>query len=573
MALSVSVLAACSGNSGNDTKPVDQPDSEVVETPRGPIVARFSGMPAETMNQHTNSSAETSTLISYIVGTPLDIVYNEADEKVEFIPNHLAELPQSDDNVVWTLKFRDGIKFTDGTPIDAELYAYSWKMLLDKNLANYGAMSLITSIPVLNASQYSKGEAEWEEVGIKVINANTLEITLETAMPEIDVFVALTSTNLAPVHKELYEAGMDADRTETTYGTTLAETPSSGAYKMTEWVRDQFRKFEKVTDSPVAHVYTPDIIESRVVTEASVRLQLWENGEIESASVSGENYDRYREDPRVVFTEASTVWGFYVNAASETNPALANKDFRHALFWATNREALSKGIFRTFKNAPYFISTYCLDGDIEGGQKYRNTPGAMALIAENDGYNVEKAREYFNKAYEALGSKKLSVEITYFDGQETMKRLAEVAQEEYEKAFGTDKFEVKLRAMPPNAAYDSYYEGKFELGIGARTQNPFNPWSSMQVWTSTFPQKAEAFYNKEFDALQERTTKGDLLLDPQGRLAALVEMERMLLDELPMIPIFQNDNAVVYQDRVRLVTNGAFVAGVGHAVLQADFLD
>lgn len=558
-------------------KPADvgttDPANEEVTQPTGPKILRLAGMPAETFNPHTSDTSETKDLINYMYSTLLDLIVDETGESVEFVPDHAKELPTTEDNIVWTFKLKENIKWTDGTPINAHDYEYSWKMLLDQKLANYAAFVLYDNIPIVNARNYFTGEANWEDVGIKVIDDYTLEITLETAMPEVDVYYTFTSRTTSPVHKEMYEAGMNADRTETTYGTTLASTPSNGTYRLTEWVRDQFRAFDKNEDSIMADIFVPDRIESRVVTENSTRLQLFENGEIDAVSVSGEDYDRYSEDPRLVYNERNSVWGFYVNAGSKTNPILGNNDFRKALYYATNRDAMSKGIFRTFASAPYFISTICLVGDPDSGEKYRDTSEAKGIMPQNYGYDIELAKEYFDKAYEANGNKKITVEITYFDGQDTMKRLAEVAEEEYEKVFGTDKLDITLRAMPPNAAYDTYYEGNFDLGIGARSQNPFNPWSSMKVWTSDFPQKAESFYNKDFDKLYERTTVGDLLLDAEGRLKALVEMEQMLIDEIPMIPIFQNNNAILYQERIHLKTKGKFLPEVGFGVLQSEIVD
>ena len=576
VSLIVSLFAGCA-KKPETTQGVEGATSEVpnVEEPvsTGPKVLRLSGTSAETFNPHTNSTSETSILMSYIYGVPVQLIANEAGDGVEFVPDQLETLPMTEDNIVWTLKFRDNLQFTDGTTFNAHDFEYSWKMLLDNKLANYGAFTLYDTLPVVNAKEYFQGEVEWEAVGIKVMDDYTIEMTLTTAMPEIDVYTTLTSTTLTAVHKDLYEAGMTEDRMETDYATNLEKTPSNGAYVMTEWVRDQFRAFDKVENNQMASVFVPDRIESRVILETSTTLQLFEAGEIDMVSVSGDDFDRYSEDPRLAYQERNTVWGFYINGASTDNPVLGDVNFRKALFYATNRDALGKGIFKTFASAPYYISTICLVGDPDSGEKYRNTPEAQAILPANNGFDIEIANEYFDKAYEANGNQKITLEITYFDGAETMKRIAEVSKEEYEKAFGSDRIEVILRAMPANAAYDAYYAGNFQMGIGARSQNAFNPWSSMKVWTSTFPQKAENFYNEAFDTLYERTTTGDLLFDPQGRLTALAEMEKMLLDEVPMIPIFQNNNAFVFQDRIYLKTNGAFLPGVGFAILQADIIE
>ena len=572
IAMTMSILAGCGKKTQDVTKEEEEVEVEKTES-TGPKVFRSTTTAAKTFNPHTNDSAETGVLIGYIQGTLLKLIYDEETENIKFAGFHAEDVPTSSDNIVWTFKLREDIKWTDGTPIDANTYEYSYKMLLDHKLANRNAMSLFDTLPVLNANKYFKGEVEWEEVGIKVLDAKTLEITLETAMPEVDVLVSLTSYTTGPVHKELYEAGMNDDRTETTYATTLETVPSCGAYRLTEWVRDQHRVFEKNQDGVFANIYTPDRIESRVVTESSTRLQLFENGEIESVSVSGENFDKYAEDPRLVYSEADTVWGFFVNSASEKNPILQNEDFRKALFYGIDRDKISKGVFKTFKSAPYFISTICMVGDYKDGQKYRDTSEAKAAVPEGSGYDPELAKEYFDKAYAANGNKKIEIDIIYFDTSESFKRSAEIAEEEYEGLFGADRIDVKLRAMPGAAAYDAYRDGDYDLGIGAYTQNEFNPWSSMKVYAQDFPNRSVRFNNDEFDELYRRTTKGDLLLDSEKKLEALATMEKMLADYVPMIPLFQNDNAVLFQDRIRLLTGGQYLPGVGFAQLQAEIVD
>lgn len=574
--LAASLMVGCN----NDTKTnanAGASDKGKTEASKftGPKILKLSGTSDGSFNPHTENSSETGILEGYIYGNLLDLVADESGKSVKFVPNHAKELPTTTDNKVWTFKLKDNIKWSDGTPITAKNYEYSYKMLLDPKLANYSAMVLTSNIPVVNAQKYFKGQAKWEDVGIKALDDKTLEVKLETAMPKVDVYsVFAGGGSTSPVNEKLYEAGMNAERTETKYATTLETTPSCGAYKLTQWTRDQIRIFEKNKDDAMASVYVPDRIESRVVMESATRLQLFEKKEIDSVSVSGANFDKYSEDPRLVYTEANTVWGFYINSASDKNPILKNNDFRKALYYGTNRETIAKGIFKTFKPVPYFISTLCLVGDPDSGKKYRDTDEAKAILPKNNGYDEKLAKEYFDKAYAANGSKPVTIELTYFDGQDTMKQLAEAAQENYQNLFGKDKMEVKLKAMPASAAYDSYTQGNFDMGIGARSQNSFNPWSSMKVWTSTFPSKNDRFYSKEFDDLYTRTTTGDLLLKDKERMNALCDMEKMLIDYVPMVPIFQNDNAMLFQNKIKLKTQGKFLpGGVGFAALQSDITE
>lgn len=576
MTMVVSLFAGCGKGEKATAPSTEAATGEAAEAKpesTGPKVLTVASTSPDTFNPHNSSMAETGTLQGYIYAMPLQLVANETGDNIDFIPDQLAELPTTEDNLTWTLKYRDNLEFYGGKKYNASDVEYSWKMLLDSKLANYGSFLLYDSLPIVNAKEYFEGKVAWEEVGIKLVDENTLQFTLSTEMPQIDVFTTLASTTLTAVDKDLYEAGMNAERTETTYGTKTENIPSNGTYRVTSWIKDQTTKFEKVTTNQMATVFVPDSIEVKVVSESATKLQLFETGVIDYTSVPGDDFARYSEDPRLAYQERNTIWGFYVNGASKTNPVLNDKDFRKALFYATNRDLMGKGIFKTFPSTPYFISSICMVGDYQEGLRYRKTAEGQANVAANNGFDVEIAKEHFNKAYEKNGNKKITIEIIYFEGADTMKRIAEVAKEEYEKAFGSDKLEVTLRAMPSTAAYDAYKEGNFQLGIGARTQNAFNPWSSMKVWTKFFPDRYGAFASEEFDTLYERTTRGDLLFKPEERLKALAQMEAMLIDEVPMIPIFQNDNAVVFQDRIYLKTNGAYLPGVGFAELQADIIE
>lgn len=579
MTMVVSLFAGCGKGEEKTTAPSTEAASgenaaeEATPESTGPKKLTVASTSVDTFNPHNSSISEAGTLQAYIYAMPLQLVANEAGDNVEFVPDQLAEMPTTEDNLTWTLKYRDDLEFYGGKKYNATDVEYSWKMLLDNKLANYGAFLLYDSLPIVNAKEYFEGKVTWEEVGIKLVDENTIQFTLLAEMPEIDVLTTLSSSTLTVVDKDLYEAGMNEERTETTYAIKFENIPSNGTYRLTSWIKDQTRKFEKVSTNQMASYYVPDEIESKVVSESATKLQLFETNAIDYTSVSGEDYAKYAEDPRVAFQERNTIWGFYVNGASKENPILADKDFRKALFYATNRDLMGKGIFKTFPSTPYFVSSICMVGDYQNGVRYRKTEEAQALVAPNNGYDADLAKEYFEKAYANNGNKKVTLEIIYFDGADTMKRIAEVAKEEYEKVFGSDKLEVVLRAMPASAAYDAYKEGNFQLGIGARSQNAFNPWSSMKVWTKYFPDRYGTFDSEEFNELYVSTTRGELVQKPEERIKALARMEEILIDEVPMIPIFQNDNAYIFQDRIYLKTNGAYLPGVGFAELQADIIE
>ncbi|TCS88767.1 oligopeptide transport system substrate-binding protein [Keratinibaculum paraultunense] len=578
LVLTCSFVVSC-GKKDNETdgkQDVDVDDSkkddEEVAEDQGPVVFRITGGKTATLNPHIyKTSAEAGTM-SYIFGNLLDMIYDKDIDNYKLIPNHAVDLPtKNEEGTVWTFKLKEDLKWEDGSPLNARDYEYSYKMLLDPKLKNSrGPQVFDSDIVVVNAKKYWDGECEWEDVGIKALDDYTLEITLEFPVPEMDLYLAFTGGGASsPVQEKIYEAGMNEERTETDYGTSKETTPSCGVYKLEEWVRDQIKVYVKNEYSPIKDVYTVDRIESRVVEDENTNVQLFENGDIDVTGLSGPNYDKYAEDPRLVFAKSTTVWSMFINMTSEEKPFLQDVNFRKALFYAMDRKTIAEDIFKTAIPAPYVVSSAKVAVPSKG-LTYRETDVAKSVLPENDGYDLDLAKEYFDKAYEAYG-KKMEVEVQYFDNSEQMKRVAELLEQDYENAFGPDRIDIQLRAVPWNNAYDNMESGKYDLGFGGWAGGIFNPWSSMEVYTSGFTSKIDQFKSEEFDKLYERTVKGDLIFKEQERLEALAEMEKMLLDVVPFVPMYEPVSAVMYADRVHLITEGKWIPGVGFGVLQSHF--
>ena len=521
-----------------------------------------------TLNPHMYTSTTASTRMPNL-GTFVRQMVSKDGTSLEFVPEHAAELPTSSDGgYTWTVKLRDGLKWTDGTPIDAYTYEYSMKMLIDPKLVNTAATYLFDPVVVKNAKEYFQGTVtDWNEVGIKVLDANTIEFSLEYPCTDIDFYTTICQY-INPVKEDLYEACMNGDRTATTYGTTLETTPSCGYFILTEWVIDGYYAFEINPDDPLVQDgwFSIDGEHDQFLSSSTTRSELFWNGDLDYHTLTGTEYDTYKDDPRVYKNMTSSVWGLFVNSASK-NTAMANKNLRLALQYAAPREEMSYDVYKMYTAASYMVAESIFVDDGAEGTIYLKTEGAQA-IKEKYATNRDLALEYFNKAYEELGGQKITVGYIYFDQQEDMKRTAEVAKEIFENLFGADRFELALEAVLPQPAYDRYRAGDYDLGIGVRLCSPFNPWTSMAPWTTDYADKyITGFDNEEFDQLQYDCVYGDLLNDPQGKIEALNRMEELLLGEVAFIPLMQNDNSVIYNERIWLPTE-EFLTGVGYGLTQ-----
>lgn len=140
----------------------------------------------------------------------------------------------SEDGLTYTFHLRDDIFWSDGEPVTAANFEYSWKRIVDPaNAADYG---YILDGIVENAAAIQAGEAEPDTLGITAVDDKTLEIKLEAECP---YFIGLCAfAALEPLRQDVIEE----------YGiewTNPGNMISNGAYVLTDWVHDSYLEMTK----------------------------------------------------------------------------------------------------------------------------------------------------------------------------------------------------------------------------------------------------------------------------------------------------------------------------------------
>lgn len=558
---------------GCGTKKTDDAPAEVTSTFKGTKIYRTTNGKVKTLHPHLSQSGDEGDMQAYLFAAFTGKFLDENKEIKEY-PVMAKELPTvSEDKLVYTYKLREGLKFADGTPIDADTYIYSFQKVLDPQIKAQRGDSYFKTIFIKGAKNYFTGNGKWEDVGIKAKDKYTLEFTLEkpasikSAESTINIFAAHL------VNPKLYEKCLSADKKTSTYGTSL-ETMKDGCYGpyiITEWNFDQYYKFEKNKDFPQADKYSADVYEARVVEQSSTILQLFEKNEVDFAGVTAAAFDKYKEDPRVKYGQSKMVFQMNANSESTTAPILKDVNMRKALFYAMDREKLAKDVVKTAKPAAYFIPARFFT-EKDGKQvSYRSLDIAKAIVPKNNGFDKTLAKELFDKAYEANGSKKVVLTVMYADGDDGNKRNAEFLKSCYEEIFGKDKFEFKLQSTPGQVWEDNVNAGKYEITfIGWTSGYDYEPVSKLSPFLSESGMKADSFKSKEFDDLYERCMSGDLVFDEQAKLEAAVKMEKLMLDDASVIPMIEGSSMMMFSDKLILPLKD-FVPGVGFGQLQATY--
>ena len=148
--------------------------------------------------------------------------------------------------------------------------------------------------------------------------------------------------------------------------------------------------------------------------------------------------------------------------------------------------------------------------------------------------------------------------------------MAEFLKTAWEDLFGIDQVTFTIKPLPLAQAYDTYRSRDYDLGFGGMGQELYNPWRTLAVFSSSYPAKLDTMADADFDLLWLNEMNDPLKNDLQSRLDALQEMEDILLDQLPQIPLFINNNAYLVSDRITLPFKEA-VPGYGLGLDMAQY--
>lgn len=560
--------AAGTENAGGETQAV----SAEVKTPAaGGVFHDYMTTDVDTVNPHiwTNSVSE-----DVINKTSLQLYRSYPTEDAtafEYLPELAEKEPEKADEEgkVWHIKIRENAKWANGDAINVDDVIYSYQMCLDPLLVNSRASQLASDyITITKASDYSlqgnAGTVSWDEVGIKKADDYTLELQLDAPVTEDDIKSHFNYAWTCIVHKPTYEAGMNADRTTTSYGSTLDTYMSCGAYKLTEWIASSQFNFERNPDFVLADKIKLDGYSYKIVGDRNTALELYLSGELDNVSLSPDAIEQYIDDPSIKMAPASSIQTLTINHGNTNNNGiLGNLNFRKALFYAVDRQSIAKmtnGI-----PANYLVPSKCLGLD---GKTFRTMTESQEYLEADLGYSPEKAKEYFNKAMEECGLTSLKLTLQYNETSANNKAASEFLHKSLPEIFG-DSFTLELMAAP-SSVLNTYIKGwkngdpnSFELQWRGWNTSTAAPWNGLKVYSSMYSNKNEPYFNDTFDALWEKANYDlDAKLDPEYRMELTREMEKIVLDDVAACPVYEAPGYYLIGSRVHLVCD-EYIPGYG----------
>ena len=423
---------------------------------------------------------------------------------------------ESEDGLTYTFHLRKDAKWSDGEPITAADFEYSWKRLVNPETASPYAF---IGDCLKNGQAIEQGKMDVEELGVKAVDDTTLEVTLEHPT---SYFLSLigSSGQFAPLRQDIVEK----------YGTDFAATSEknvySGPFVMTS-SEDNVWTFEKNDNYWDKDSINLDKCELNYVENTDTQLSMYEAGDLDYVQVPTAYVSDYK-DKADVFANGNVDF-CYINSKSD-NPVLGNKNFRLALNYALNRNDYNK-----LANADTFTA---FNGLVFPGLQAKGTTYGEAYDLNSYSYPLDgdqdKATEYLNAAMQELGianASDITVEVVTTDA-DSSKRIVETLQEQWQNALG---IKVKIRQVTYADIYGKVFpEHDYEIGYGGWGSDYDDPYSYLELFKSDSSYNYSQYENPEVDQL---LTASQDEPDTDKRMDELNQVEQDILADGAFVPL------------------------------------
>jgi oligopeptide transport system substrate-binding protein len=406
----------------------------------------------------------------------------------------------SHDGLVYTFHLRSGLKWSNGDPLTAVDFVYSWTKLVANPENSYGNMVYDY---VVNALDFQQGKATKDQVGVKATDPLTLQVTLKTP---IAYFAQLTTMPMfCPLQEKFVEAKGD------NFALTANDMLYSGPFMITEFDLATGVTMVKNPNYWDAANVKLDAVEMRVIKEQGAALNAYQAGEIHRVNLTAQDIPSFKNDP-----ELSTFSDYRNNYLqfNTKNPEM-NVNIRKALSFAVDRELLCSRILTDGSVPAGGVVSQGVAGD--GKKTFRQLNGNVSA------YDAGKAKEFWNKGVAELG-RVPQLTMLCMDDSNT-KNLATFVQDQFRRNLG---IEVTISAMTQRARNDVMETNeKYNLAISAWGADYDDAMTYLNLWISY------RGYRGSYDSPEYVKMITDAKAEPNAakRLDIMLRAEKKLVEE------------------------------------------
>ena len=545
-ALTVGLLAGCGGGTqptetsptGGETTPVE---TGAVATGTNSIRVCFASEP-ETMDPSLNRTVDGNVMISHLFEGLYKWV--DSDPSGDGRDGATAALdlgmaaaePEVTDNgdgtYTYTFTLRDDAMWSDGQPVTANDFVYSWRRLVDPATASpYNTIIAM----VKNANEIIAGELPKEELGVSAPDDHTFVVELTYNCPYFLDICAFPNT--MPLREDIVEGNTTWTQDPSTYVT-------NGPFKMESWTHDA-----EIVMVPNENYYDVSSISIESLTfalmdDANAQLTAFNSGDLDfMQNPPPDEVATLLADGTLI---AGDYLGTYYACFNNSKAPFDNVLVRKAFNLAIDRNYIVEMVTQAGEiPAGAWVPESVVDAEGTDGPDFREVGGDFWSTAEEDyEANCEQARELLAQAGYPNGEG--FPETTYlYNTDDKNQAVAEALQQMWSSVLGVD---VTLNNQDWNVFLETRSAGDYSICRNGWIADYNDPVSFLDMFMTDNGNNDAHYSNPEYDAMMTTVLSDS---DAAGRMELMHQAETLLCDtDCAIAPLYYYSQPYMVSDRV-----------------------
>lgn len=436
----------------------------------------------------------------------------------------------------FTVKIKEGLKWSNGTELTANDFVYAWQRAIDPETASpYGAYMMNGKIVGASAITDAAAAGQAYDVttlGITAKDDHTLVIKTEIPMTNEFFKGLMAFGTFYPQNEAFVEEQGDK------YATSADTVLYNGPFVMSDWSgsTDSEWIMEKNEDYWNAEEVSLEKVTFNVSKDPQAAVNAFEAGEVDvTGKLSSDIVPQYEGDERMVsWLDPSIFWLKF----NEDNEILANENIRRALAMSFNKEDLVTDILANGSVEANYVVPKDFVKD-EDGKDFREANGDLLT------YDVEAAKEYWAKGLEELGLTEVNLSILGGD-TEAAKKIDQYVQHQWETNL--EGLTIELESTPFSIRLERQTSQDFDILDSGWGPDYLDPMTFSDLWVTGGSNNNMSYSSAEYDALIE---KAQQTADLAEKWSLLAEAEKIVLEEdAALAPMYQRASNVLVAENV-----------------------
>lgn len=438
----------------------------------------------------------------------------------QLLPGIATKMSESSNGKVYTFNLRKNAKWSNGDKVTAKDFEYSWKRTINpKTASQYGYIF----DGIKNANKIQANKAKPSTLGVKALNDQKLQVTLERPIPYFKLLMAFPL--FFPQNQKAMEKYGKA------YGTAADKMVYDGPFKMKGWTGTN-EKWTLTANKDYwdkKHVYLTKI-NDQVVKDPSTMYNMYQGNQLDVATLSGTQVKNELKNKDMHVLKDSRI--FYLEFNQRTRPAFKNQALRQAFSYAMDRQSFTKNVLADGSVPAQGFVTQGLANNPKTGEDFTKQAkqGDTGLA-----YSPTKARAKYKQALKELHKKSLHLEVLC-GGSTAAKHSAAYVQGQLEKILPNLKIDVA--SVPLKSLIQRQTHHQFDFFVSNWGADYSDPYTFLQVLQSNNTFNEGGWTNKSYDKLVKKSASVDAT-NPQKRWQDMIDASRVIMSDQGVAPLYQ----------------------------------